>query len=95
MRKKVNTYVNKYNICHKIKSARHKSYEEIRMISTLVWLWALIVINFIVKLSLSKKLLTEVFYDLILTVVNWLIKKVRFLPYKEALNAKELTFIFL
>ena len=47
------------------------------------------------KLSLSKKLLTEVTYNLILTVVNQLIKKVRFLPYKEASDAKELTYTFL
>ena len=32
--------------------------------------------NFIVKLSLLKKLLTKVFYNLILTIVNQLIKEV-------------------
>ena len=75
--------MNKCDLCHKIKSARHKSYEEIRTASTSDWLWASVVINFIVKLSLSKKLLTEVIYDLILIIVDWLTKKVRFLSYKE------------
>ena len=95
MQKKVKTYVNKCNLCHKIKSARHRPYKEMRTALTLAQLWASIIINFIVKLLLLKKILTKVIYDLILTIVNWLIKKVRFLPYKEALNAKELTYIFL
>ena len=51
--------------------------------------------NFIVKLLPSKKLLTEVIYDSILTVVNQLMKKVRFLSYKEASDAEELTYTFL
>ena len=51
--------------------------------------------NFIVKLPLSKKPLTEVIYDLILMIVNQLTKKVRFLPYKEVSDAKELTYTFL
>ena len=51
--------------------------------------------NFIVKLLSLKKLLTKVTYNLILTIVNQLIKKVRFLPYKEALNAEELICTFL
>ena len=51
--------------------------------------------NFIVKLSPSKKLLTKVIYDMILTIVDWLIKEVRFLPYKEASDAEELIYTFL
>ena len=39
--------------------------------------------------------MTEVTYDLILTIVDWLMKKVRFLPYKEASDAKELIYTFL
>ena len=33
MRKKIQDYINKCNLCHKIKSARHKSYEEMRTAS--------------------------------------------------------------
>ena len=87
--------MNKYDLCHKIKSARHKSYGEIRAALTLDWLWASIVINFIIKLLLLKKLLTEVIYDSILTIVDWLIKKVRFLSYKEVSDAEELIYTFL
>ena len=34
IRKKVSNYVNKCDICHKIKLLRHKSYKEIRITST-------------------------------------------------------------
>ena len=51
--------------------------------------------NFIVKLSLSKKLLTKVFYNSILITVNQLIKEVQFISYKKVLNTEELTYIFL
>ena len=34
MRKKVQSYVNKCDLCHKIKSARHKSYREMRTVLT-------------------------------------------------------------
>ena len=95
MQKKIKEYMSKCNLCYKIKSSRHRSYEEMRQTSTLDWLWASIVMNFIVKLSLSKKLLTEVFYDLILTIVNQLMKEVQFIPYKEVLNTEELAYIFL
>ena len=50
--------------------------------------------NFIVKLLPLKKLLTRVINDLILIIVDWLTKEVEFLSYKEASDAKKLTYIF-
>ena len=35
------------------------------------------------------------FYNLILTIVNWLIKEVQFISYKKVLNAEELAYTFL
>ena len=70
MQKKVQIYVNKCDLCHKIKSFRHKSYKEMRTVSTSDQLWASVVINFIVKLLLLKKLLTKVIYDSILIIVD-------------------------
>ena len=95
MWKKVQNYVNKCDLCHKIKLSRYKLYREIRTVLTSDWPWALVVIDFIIKLLLSKKLLTEVIYNLILIIVDWLMKKVRFLSYKEASDAEELTYTFL
>ena len=51
--------------------------------------------NFIIKLSLLKKLLIEVFYNSILTIVNQLIKEVQFTLYKKVLNTEELIYTFL
>ena len=95
MRKKVQSYVNKCNLCHKIKSVRHRPYEEMRTAPVPDQPWASVIMNFIVKLSPLKKLLTGVIYNLILMIVNQLTKKVRFLPYKEVSDAEELTYTFL
>ena len=95
MQRKVQDYMNKCDLCHKIKSSRHKSYREMRTVLTSDQLWASIVINFIIKLLPSKKLLTKVIYDLILIIVDWLTKKVSFLPYNEASDTEELTYTFL
>ena len=51
--------------------------------------------DFIVKLSFSKELLTGVSYNLILTIVDQLIKEVQFISYKKASNAEELVYMFL
>ena len=51
--------------------------------------------NFNIKLLLLKKLLTEVSYNLILTVIDQLIKKIRFILYLEVSNTKKLVYIFL
>ena len=51
--------------------------------------------NFIVKLSLLKKSLTNISYNLILTIVDQLTKKVRFISYLEASDAEELAYTFL
>ena len=95
MRKKVQGHVNKCDLCHKIKPVRHRPYEEMRIVLTPSQPWALIVMNFIVKLPPSKKLLIKVIYDSILIIVNQLTKKVRFLSYKEVSNVKELAYTFL
>ena len=47
------------------------------------------------KLSSSKKLLTKVIYNSILTIVDQLIKKVRFISYLKASDAEELAYTFL
>ena len=51
--------------------------------------------NFIIKLLFLKKLLTKIFYNSILIIVNQLIKEVCFILYKKVLNVEELMYIFL
>ena len=81
MWEKIKKYVNKCNLCHKIKLLRYESYEEMKQTLTSDWLWTSVAINFIVKLLFLKKFLTKVFYNLILMIVNWLIKEVWFISY--------------
>ena len=68
--KKLINYISKCDLCYKIKLSRYKSYKKIRRILILEQLWASIVMHFIVKLLLLKKLLTAVINDLIITIVN-------------------------
>ena len=63
-------YVDKCDLCHKIKSMRHRPYEEMRTVLTPNWPWASVAMNFIVKLPPSKELLTGVTYDSILIIVD-------------------------
>jgi len=52
-------------------------------------------LNFIVKLSKSKKRVIETTYDSILIITDRLIKYEYFLPYKKATFAEDLTYTFL
>jgi hypothetical protein len=51
-------------------------------------------LDFIVKLLLSKEALIGVTYNLILVVIDRLIKYVYFISYKEELIVEELIYIF-
>ncbi len=51
--------------------------------------------NFIVKLSKSKKRVIETTYDSILIITDRLIKYEYFLSYKKATFAEDLTYTFL
>ena len=50
--------------------------------------------NFIVKLSKSKKLETEVKYDSILVIVNRLTKRVYFVSFREETEIQNIAYIF-
>ena len=51
--------------------------------------------DFIVKLPLSKEPITNVIFDLIMVVVDRLIKDIIFILFKEAATANKLIYIFL
>ena len=46
--------------------------------------------DFIIKLPISKDLVTKVKYNNILVIINRFTKYVRFKPYKEATGVEEL-----
>jgi hypothetical protein len=65
-----------------------------RLPRILINAWKSIVLNFIVKLLLSKEALIGVTYNLILVVTDRLIKYAYFISYKKDLTAEELIYIF-
>ena len=50
--------------------------------------------NFIVKLSKFKKLITEFEYDSIMIVVNKFIKKAYFVSFHEKMRAEKIAYLF-
>jgi hypothetical protein len=65
-----------------------------RLPKILTGAWKNIVLNFIVKLLLSKEALTEVTYNLILVITNRLTKYAYFIFYKKGLTVEELVYTF-
>jgi hypothetical protein len=57
--------------------------------------WILIVLDFVVKLLLSRDLITGVEYDFILVITDRLIKYIYMILYFEASTAEDLAYIFL
>jgi hypothetical protein len=51
-------------------------------------------LNFIVKLPLSKEVFTGITYDLILIIIDRLIKYAYFIFYKKGSTVKELIYTF-
>ncbi len=95
MRKQVEDIIRKCNVCIWTKHSQHRSYELLKSLSTSDHAWKSIALNFIVKLSKSKKRLMRTTYDFILIVMNRLIKYKYFLSYKKATFAKDLIYTFL
>ncbi len=95
MRKQVEDIIRKCNVCIWTKHSQHKSYELLKSLSTSDHAWKSITLNFIIKLSKSKKRVTRTMYDFILIVMNRLIKYEYFLSYKKTTFAKDLTYTFL
>ena len=81
-------------MCVRVKHDQHKSYELLKSLSTLDCAWKSITLDFIIKLLKFKKRVTEVIYDFILIIVNWLIKYSYFLLYKKVSTAKDLVYTF-
>ncbi len=57
--------------------------------------WKFIILNFIIKLFLSKNLITNISYNSILIITNRLTKYIYFINYLETSNIEDLIYIFL
>ncbi len=95
MRKQIEDIIRKCNVCICTKHNQHKLYELLKSFSTLNHAWKSIALNFIIKLSKSKKRVIEATYDFILIITDRLIKYEYFLSYKKTTFAKDLIYTFL
>ena len=95
MRKQIKDIIRKYNVCIRTKHNWHRFYKLFKSFSTSDHAWKSIALNFIIKLSKSKKKVTRIIYDFILIIMNRLIKYKYFLSYKKTTFAENLTYMFL
>ncbi len=95
MRKQIKDIIRKCNVCIWTKHSQHRSYELLKNLSTSDHAWKSIALNFIIKLSKSKKRIMKTTYDFILMITDKLIKYEYFLSYKKATFAEDLIYTFL
>ncbi len=95
MRKQIENIIRKCNVCIHTKYNQHKLYELLKSLSRSDHAWKSIALNFIIKLSKSKKRVTRTTYDFILIITDKLIKYKYFLSYKKATFTKDLIYTFL
>jgi hypothetical protein len=95
IRKVVITEVGEYNLYNKSKADRHTLYRLLQPLPASDRVWKSIVFDFVVKLPLSKELITEVIYNLIWVVTDRLTKYGHFVLYKESSTVEELVYAFL
>ena len=70
-------------------------YKEIQYQESSTVFWNEIIMNFIIKLSKSEKLVTEKIYDSILVIIDRLIKYSHLISFKKSYSADQLEFIVL
>ena len=85
----------KCNSCWWNRISRDKKYDEIKQLEVSEGPWESVTMNFIVKLSPSKDSAWEVRFNSILMIVNWLMKYMMFISFRESATASVLTYIIL
>jgi hypothetical protein len=91
----VREIVSKYNIYIRNKASCYTLYKIIQSPDILKTPWTSIILDFVVKLLLSRDLITGVKYDFILVVIDRLTKYIYIILYLEASTAEDLAYIFL
>ena len=83
------------DVYYRTKSAKYKPYKKLRSPTIPDRFWALIALDFVVKLLLFKKPITKIEFDFIFTIVDRLTKKIRLVFFKKKSSAKKLAYTFL
>ena len=95
LRKNVEEYVKKCDICARTKHARHKPYGLLQSPALPEESWSSIAIDFITDLPHSQEPLTGVKYDSIMVVVERLTKWAYFIPFLRKATATDLAHVFM
>lgn len=88
----IKNYVSTCDICQRVKTSRHCSYEEMQALSHSRGSWQKVTMNFIIELSPSKR--KDVVYDTILVIVDRYTKMTRYLPTNKTITAERLADLF-
>ena len=85
-------YVEKYNFYRKNKADQYKPYGKIKISEASKRAWGSIAIDWIMKLLLFRESMTKVMYNLILVIMDLLIKYIYFILYIKELGTEELIY---
>jgi hypothetical protein len=91
----VKEVIGRYNIYIRNKVSRYALYRIIQSPDMLRTPWTSIVLNFVVKLLLSRDPITRIKYDFILVVIDRLTKYIYIILYLEANIIEDLAYMFL
>jgi len=83
------------NLCKRAKASRHAPYGLLQPLDAPDAPWKTITMDFIVKLPPSQEPMTGAVFDSILVATDKLSKYAHFIPFKEACDARGLSYIFL
>ena len=89
MRKEVERYVSKCQNCQLNKHTMHVLYRYIQYIKIADYLWQNIIMDFIVKLSKSEDVSTEMKYNSILVIINKFTKYIYLIFCNEEFTTKQ------
>jgi hypothetical protein len=91
----VKEIVGEYNIYIRNKTLYYTLYRIIQLLDILKIPWTLIVLDFVVKLLLSRDPITGIEYDSILVIMDRLTKYIYIILYLKASIAEDLVYMFL
>ncbi|KAF5701029.1 reverse transcriptase domain-containing protein [Fusarium globosum] len=94
MKEIVKKVIKQCDLCLRTKAQRHKPYGQLQPLPVAQRPWDSITMDFITKLPLSEEPSTGIFYDSIMVIVDRLTKFSYYLPYREATDAEELSYVF-
>jgi hypothetical protein len=91
----VKEVVSKYNIYIRNKVLYYTLYKIIQSLDILKTPWTSIVLDFVIKLLLSRDLITRIKYNSILVIIDRLTKYTYIILYLEASIIENLVYVFL